>query len=438
MDIEIPYNWTPYEHQIPVWNHFLPDTRGQRGACVWHRRGGKDLTGINVATLKAHQRVGLYWHLLPTYKQARKVIWNNRDDEGRKFLDYFPPALVDAKHEQEMSIRFRNGSIYQLVGTDDVDKLMGPNPVGCIFSEYALHDPKAWHLIEPILLKNGGWALFISTVRGKNHWYDLWKANKNNPDWFTDYKTIRDTRDHKGNALIPEEEVERARKAGTPEAIIKQELYCDWEAAIEGAIYGEAMDKMTEAKRITKVPWVPQMEVHTYWDLGFGDATVIIWAQHFRGLETRIIDYHEERLSNLPKLIKLVRDKPYTYGNHWAPWDVDHRFMAAEQSLLGIGKTLGFRFRVCPKHHVRDGIAQAQTVFPSLWIDEKKCDRLIEALRSYHYRWDDKLKRSSDLPQHDWASHGADGFRTMCWCMRMNQKPTNLPDRAADYNPPWQ
>lgn len=438
MQLNLPHNWTPRSYQKPIWQHMTHDFPGLRGIGVWHRKAGKDLLAMNLTCCKAVQRPGLYWHIFPTYKQGRKIVWNGRTKEGIHFLDHFPSSIVDRKLENEMRVHFKNGSVYEIVGTDDIDKLMGPNPVGCVFSEYSLQDPKAWQLIEPILAENDGWALFISTVRGKNHFYDLYKINKDNPDWFTETLTIRDTKRDDGTPVISEEAIEKIRRGGTPEAIIKQEYFCDWEAALEGAIYGKQMDLAVEAKRIMRVPYNPQYPVDTYWDLGFGDATSIVFGQDLR-LETHVIDYIETSRTTIPEIKKQLDEKPYHYGVHWAPWDVDMRHLSSGgQSILDVARKIGLRFRVVPKHLVADRIEQTRNCFPHIWIDAKKCDRLVEALRSYRYAWDDKKKCTRDNPEHDWSSNPADAFGAMCWVKRLNRSTAPQPDKAADYSPPWQ
>jgi len=437
MNLVLPHRWAPRSYQKRMWQHMTHDIPGLRGIGVWHRRAGKDLLAINLIAAKAVQRVGLYWHIFPTYKQGRKVAWNGRTKEGVPFLDHFPKAMVDRKLEMEMRIHFKNGSVYEVVGTDDIDKLVGPNPVGVVFSEYALQDPNAWRLIEPILMENGGWALFISTVRGKNHFYELFKANENNKEWFCESLPITATKRDDGSPVISEADIQKVRDGGTPDAIINQEYYCDWQAALEGAIYGKEMDRMIAAKKICKVPWEPKADVDTYWDLGFGDSTCIIFAQHI-GFETRIIDSYTASREAMPHYARILREKEYVYGNHWGPWDLEIETLAGGQSVLETARKLGIKFRICPKHKVADGIEQARNTFPSLWIDEKKCDRLIEALKSYRYQWDDVKKAPRDVPFHDWSSHYADAFRYMCWAKRMNRPtPVNLPTMAVDYHPPW-
>lgn len=163
-------------------------------------------------------QVGTYYYLFPTYAQGKKILWDGIDKQGFKFLDHFPPPLVRSKNEQEMQIELVNGSIAQIIGTDKMDSIVGTNPVGCVFSEYALQNPKGWDLIRPILRENGGWAVFAYTPRGHNHGKELYDMAKTNPDWYCDLRTVRDT------AAISEQDIEADRRSAvsrrlTPEPI---------------------------------------------------------------------------------------------------------------------------------------------------------------------------------------------------------------------------
>ena len=143
----------------------------------------------------AHQRIGLYLHMLPTARQARKVVWDAITKQGERLIDQaFPVELRDGDaNNTDMKIKLRCGSIYQVVGSDNYDSLVGTNPVGVIFSEYALSDPAAWNYIRPILRENDGVAIFISTPRGQNHFYEMCEMAKRNDSWFYSFKTYRET-----------------------------------------------------------------------------------------------------------------------------------------------------------------------------------------------------------------------------------------------------
>ena len=172
--VQVPaQGWEPRDYQLPLLKYMTQDKKGLRAVVAWHRRAGKDLTCVNIVAIKALQRVGTYWYVLPYGNQARRIVWNGMTGEGKKFIDYFPKELVERKSEQEMRIHLKNGSVIQLMGSDDPDKMVGANPVGVVFSEYSISDPSAWQLINPILAENGGWALFNGTPRGENHFYKI-------------------------------------------------------------------------------------------------------------------------------------------------------------------------------------------------------------------------------------------------------------------------
>jgi len=186
--IIVPRNWKPRLYQQPLWYYL--ENGGKRAVAIWHRRAGKDTVSLNWTVVSLVQRPGLYWHMLPTYQQGRKIVWDGINKDGRKFLDYFPPELIDNVNNTEMKIEFKNGSIFQVVGTDNVDRLVGANPIGCVLSEYSLQDPRAWNYLRPILAENEGWALFIYTPRGRNHGHDLFAMAKKQPDWFSELLTV--------------------------------------------------------------------------------------------------------------------------------------------------------------------------------------------------------------------------------------------------------
>ena len=112
---------------------------------------------------KAIEKIGVYFYFLPTYTQAKKIIWDGIDNNGFKFLDHIPEKITKNKNGQEMKIELINGSIIQLIGTDNYDAIRGTNPIGCVFSEYAFQNPMAWEVVKPILKLNGGWAIFNTT-----------------------------------------------------------------------------------------------------------------------------------------------------------------------------------------------------------------------------------------------------------------------------------
>jgi hypothetical protein len=424
MKIQVPIDWKPRPYQLPLWKYM--EGGGKRAVAVWHRRAGKDLSSINWCAVSALTRPGLYWHLFPTYNQGRKIAWDGMTRDGRKFLDHFPKEMWEAVNNTEMRLTLKNGSIYQVVGTDNVDRLVGANPVGVVFSEYSLQDPRAWDYIRPILAENGGWALFIYTARGRNHGYDLLNVAKKNENWFQEVLSVENTR------AIPISAIDEERASGMPEEMIQQEFYCSFDAPLVGSYYGNAMARLLADRHITKVPYEPLLDVHTAWDLGIGDSTSIIFYQ-LSGAEIRIIDYYEMQGEGLAHYAKVLREKEYVYGEHLAPHDIQVRDFSTGKSRLEAARELGIRFRVVPNLRVDDGIEAVRNTLPKVYFDETKAAHLIEALRQYRKDYDEKRQVFRDRPLHDWTSHPADAMRYLALGVRLrNEKRMAKLPRVAE------
>ena len=230
IDVTIPYKFSPRSYQVPFLQAM--DSGTKRACWVVHRRGGKDKTAINFTAKKAFQRVGAYYHCLPTYNQARKVLWDAIDKDGFRMMDHIPEALRAKTNQAEMKINLINGSIWQAIGADNYDAVVGANPIGLIMSEWAVSDnyPKAWDYFRPILAENGGWAVFIYTPRGRNHGFQLYQDALRNPDWFCQLLTVDDTQ-----AINPAD-IQAERDAGMSEDMIQQEFYCSFLASNEDIV----------------------------------------------------------------------------------------------------------------------------------------------------------------------------------------------------------
>jgi hypothetical protein len=221
-DITLPHLYTPRPYQLPILKAW--DSGVKRLFWVAHRRSGKDKTIFANLPKKMLERVGTYYYFLPTYSQSKKVIWTGADGSGFRFLDHFPKELIKDKNEADMRIELINGSILQLVGADNIDRIVGTNPVGVVFSEYSLMKEEVWNFISPILAENGGWAVFIMTPRGMNHAYDLMQRVKDSKDWFMEVLGVDKTR-----ALS--DEVLEDQRLQMPADIFNQEYFCKF---IEG------------------------------------------------------------------------------------------------------------------------------------------------------------------------------------------------------------
>lgn len=251
--MEIQSKYFPRHYQLPI----LKALNGGIKRAVWccHRRAGKDVTILNWCIAKLCQESQTCFYVMPSYAQAKKVIWDAITNDGMRIIDYFPSEIIAQKNAQEMKIRLKNGSLFQLIGSDNIDSLMGTNPKIVVFSEYALQDPNAWDYIRPILRVNKGYAIFISTPRGKNHFWDIFRTGQTTEGWFAERLTVDDTK------VLSAEDIERERKDGMSDELIQQEYYCSFDRGVEGSYYSKLLGQMEE--RITNISYDPYKPVFT-------------------------------------------------------------------------------------------------------------------------------------------------------------------------------
>ena len=155
----------------------------QRHLLIWHRRAGKDVFCLSKARQEAAKRIGAYVHFFPKHIQARRAMWQGVDPKkGARFIDVAFGDIEADRNNTEMFIEMMNGSTWQLLGSDNYDRVVGANIVGAVFSEWALCDPRAWDYIRPMILENNGWAIFITTYRGRNHAWQMVQQLQDNPE----------------------------------------------------------------------------------------------------------------------------------------------------------------------------------------------------------------------------------------------------------------
>lgn len=409
-NITIPHLFVPRTYQLDLLSAM--DSGYLRAIAVYHRRAGKDKTLFNMLIKKAFERVGVYYYFFPEFSQGRRVIWDGIDGSEMRFRDHVPEEVIARSSAQEMSITLINGSIIQVVGTDNYDKVRGANPVGCVFSEYAFQNPAAWDTVRPILVENGGWAVFNSTPFGKNHFFELYNMAVDNPEWFTQLVTVDDSLDENGERYVAASAVQSERDAGMSEEMIEQEFYCSFNANSQGFYYLKYMNEAEEQGRIGNVPYDPSLPVDTWWDIGVGDSTAI-WFTQIVGKEVHVIDFYQNNSVGLDHYAKYLQSMTYVFGTHHFPHDMANTEFGTGRTRMEVAEELfvGSQLDIVQKIGIEDGINAARVIIPRVWFDKIKCEKGIRALLNYHRQWDSRLMEFKNKAVHDWSSHASDAFR---------------------------
>jgi hypothetical protein len=471
LKVQIPHNWHTRPYQNAAYNYLTKG--GTRYVGVNHRRWGKDALLLNSTCFNLHKRIGGAWHMLPEASQAKKAIWDAVDEfTGVRLIDQaFPEDIRSNWRDNDMFMRLKIGSTWQVVGSDNFQSLIGSPPILVVFSEYAYANPIAWQKISPILMNNGGIAAFISTPCGRNHFHGLYEYARSpegqEAGWFAELQTVddtdaivyanfasakargkafvfmgktydriedvpRETRKEITKKSITDEERQLTAQRGAQEAqaIIAQEYYCSFQAAIPGSYYGPVIERMERAGKIMRVPYDPGFLVECWWDLGIRDDTAIWFVQHV-GRERRVIDYYEAAGVGIDYYIDVLNGKcsdeddatnlrrsEYRYSPHVLPHDAYHRQLSQRggASLADVVEK-DYRHPVRrpgpnPTKSLQLSIQQVRTFLPTCVFDEQLTKDGLDKLRQYRRVWNTETRSYNDTPLHDFSSHAADSYRT--------------------------
>jgi hypothetical protein len=405
VDMQMTYDLETEQHHNFVANGYVV------------HNSGKDIAAWNLMIMCAIAKVGLYLYLLPTATQARKIIWDGIMIDGSPIIDYIPSEVIESKHVQDMKIKLKNGSIIQLSGSDNYDRLMGINAAGIVFSEYALQDPRAYQYLRPVLTAANGWALFISTPRGHNALWAMYQVAKDSPEWFCSHLSVHDTQH------ISLHDIQKEIALGElSEDLAQQEYFTSFDMGIEGSYYAKYLDSLKVKNQIgNDIIWEPSHPVYTAWDIGVRDQTSIVFFQCI-GQTVRIIDCYEKNKEGLEHYVKIVLAKPYTYAKHFAPHDMKQMEFGSGQTRWAKAHDLGITFHVVDNIPIIDGIEVVRSTLPRCWFNESSSKQLLKALENYRQEYDAKLKVYKGRPLHDQYSHFADAFRYMCVGLRYARK----------------
>jgi phage terminase large subunit len=392
---------------------------------VAHRRYGKDEIALQALAAKAMSRVGSYWHCLPAYEQARKAIWEmvNWRTGRTRIDDAFPPEIVTRRDNQSMMLWLESGSTVQLVGSDNVDSLVGGGQIGITMSEAALSNPKAKQFFQPILEESGGWLLEISSPRGKNHFYRAYLGAKEYQD-AGDTSVLASFAPATQTKVFSAEQLARIRTELIQEhgntigsAVYAQEYECSFEAAIAGAVWGAEIEELEAEGRVKPCAHDKRLPVRTSWDLGVSDATVILFWQTV-GSEYRLIDAYEGTGIGLETYVDILKqkhyEKGYSYATHFAPHDISQREWGRGISRIDQAKRLGLVFTPTLNTRIPTQISLASQIIRQMVVNESSegAMQAFDRFKAYKYPADKATGAFGKTPVHDDASHASSALCT--------------------------
>lgn len=395
----ISTGYTPRTHQ-----YRLHQLLKRFSVIICHRRFGKTVFALNHlinAALTCTRAMPRFAYLAPNYGQAKRVAW----DYVKSYTGNIPGVEYN---EAELRVDFPNGARIQLLSGENPMSLKGIYLDGVVLDEYGDMNPTVWgEVVRPTLSDRKGWALFIGTVKGENHFWEMFTFARDSGDkeWFAALYKASET------GIIDKEELDSARRQMTEEEF-NQEYECDPRAGLVGAYFAKELSKADREVRIRDVPHDPQYPVDTYWDLGLNDTTAIWFVQSSR-FDHRFIDYYEISGMSLPEIVAEIRKKPYNFDHFVLPHDAEVRDLSTGRSRKQMMYDLGCRrIKVVPRIGKKiESINAARVIFSKCYFDKTNCKLGLKALANYQRRWDAKNNVFQESPLHNWASNGADAFQ---------------------------
>jgi hypothetical protein len=402
----VGWPWPLRPMQQDAWDQF--DNGIRRFGLFWHRRAGKDVFGMSVARNQMASRIGTYVHFFPKHVHAKRALWRGIDPrKGAKFIDIAFGDIEADRNNQDMLIEAMNGSTWTLQGSDNYDSnIIGGNVVGVVFSEWALCNPNAWDYIRPILRENNGWAMFITTFRGRNHAWQMYKNLQDNKDWYIDKRDITQTTELDGSPIISLEDVEKDRSEGMKESLIQQEYFCNPKAIAEGAIYGKQVEQLNLDTTRQQAVWNPNKPVYAVWNFDLPIFAACVYVQP--GAPNVILGGWTEEDLTLGEAIARCYRQPFPIQNHL--------ISSAHQEMVPLLADLDVYPDVM--HDPGDFMRTSTTagMLGNCIIAGDKCDTVMDALGGY-VRKEHFSSQAADLvfspdPVYSWHMQLSEALET--------------------------
>lgn len=398
----------------------------KRGVLLMGRQSGKTFFATQHSWISAVLNQGRYFIVFKTYKQAHEVVW-------RQYVPLIPKEIIYKKNEQDLLIELqyientpiklpsgetimvnhdktKPRSTIQLLGSDQSDSHRGFKGNGIIFDEYADQDPNNWDAVyKHFFTTTDGWAIFMGTPRGYNHFYDLIQYAKEDERWFYQEATWRDSPYVKKEFI--EEEREEARKKGTLSTFL-QEVELEFRA-VQGAVYPD-FDRKVHVIKPSEVP-----EDLTYYgaiDFGWHTTAFLLWGVD-KDQTWYLIDEvygKEETLEDiLPRIKNVIGDKRLVVIVADSANRDAIEIMGKTYPVVGVNKandTKGYQLGISLiTEKLKPRMQLIGLPKPSMFIGSN-CKNFIFELESYRFPEDKPDRNPSDVPIKE-NDHGPDAAR---------------------------
>lgn len=342
---------------------------------------------------------------------AREIQKSIKDSVHRLLSDQIQAMGLGAFYEVlETEIRGKNGTLFLFAGLAQhtVESIKSFEGVDIVWSEEAqVVTKRSWDVLTPTIRKDGSeiWITLNPDMETDETYkrFVLGRPEESD-DAYVVQMNWRDN--HWFPAVLEKERQDTLNR--DPENY--QNI---WEGqpkrVAEGAIYRHEVVRMIEEKRVRPVPYDPILRVHTVWDLGWNDAmTIGLWQR--QSSEVRCIGYIEDSHRTLDSYIAQLEKHPYRWGTDFIPHDGRARNTQTGKSTEEALQAMGRNVKVLPQLDIEEGIKAARMMFPRVYLDDEKTQRLQECLKRYQ-RAINQATREPAGPLHDEHSHGADMFR---------------------------
>ena len=370
--------------------------------CAGRRFGKSELSIISMMYFALLHPSSKVVYFAPTISQARDIVWNNLKTYSKE-----AGLWAGEPNESRMEIPIKNidkqghllpsTSVIWLRGTENIESARGNKIDYLVVDEVA--SMRNWSytwadVLRPTLTDSKGQAMFISTPKGFNHFYEMFNRSANDPDYASFRFTSYD------NPFLDKDELEKAKLEVTDDSF-KQEYMAEF-VSVSGQVYKE-FDVVSQFK---VVEYDPFLEVNVSMDFGVNDPTAIIWIQP-NGNEFRVIDYHEEQNANVDYFAALIKSKPYREPSLFTGDPAGNaRSIVTNTSPIEEYSKHGIHIRTKTGVKIPEQIRITHKYMRSMYVDSR-LERFRDCLLNYRYpeKKSNIYSTSNETPIHDEYSH---------------------------------